>query len=744
MSKLYALPKFVKSIMRKEIEMVNKFRLTLIIGIVLIHIFFCNLQGVLAQNAPYPPSQVIESITWDPQIIRQASGSDTWPITWAGDDNLYTAYGDGGGFGGSRKSLGFAKIVGIPTDFIGQNISSNGEQSGDGKSGKKASGMLMVDGTLYMWARNADNSGKQCQLAWSEDNAKTWTWSSWKFAEFGYCTFLNFGKNYSGARDNFVYMYSHDNPSAYTPADSFILTRVPKDQIANRASYEFFNGIDVSGNPIWTSNITQRGAVFTHQGLCARSGISYNAAIGRYLWWQQNPKNGIDTRGKGGFGVYDAPNPWGPWSTVYFTENWDVGPGETASFPSKWMSGDGKTMYLVFSGNDSFSVRKATLMLSVSDDTPPTTPQGLNDTVQSESQIDITWQAASDTESGISKYNIYRDGSYVGQSTTTSFSDTGLNEGTTYNYEVSAINGAGLESAKSTSVSATTLADTTSPTISSVSASGDSTIVTIVFSESVEEASATNASNYQINNGITVVIASLGSDLKTVTITTSSHGEDIIYTLTVNNVKDRAASPNTIAPNTTASYQYVGMNTFDADSEGWAYFDDTFRSTTSPSSADGQWDPSAGNIGGALSVALGGGTNNATSGGWAKSVTSTENDLPISFDYKLDLLGRVDIGEYGEVIVSVDGNQVGILSNDFVEQLEGNGQQVISTGWVTITVTAANVGAGSHEVIIGGYMSSKTSASNEKAVVYIDNVRISASAPIDTTPPAIPTGLTVE
>ena len=63
----------------------------------------------------------------------------------------------------------------------------------------------------------------------------------------------------------------------------------------------------------------------------------------------------------GGFGVYDAPEPWGPWTTAYFTNTWDDGPGETASFPTKWMSADGKTVHLVFSGDDHFSVRKATL-----------------------------------------------------------------------------------------------------------------------------------------------------------------------------------------------------------------------------------------------------------------------------------------------------------------------------------------------------------------------------------------------
>jgi hypothetical protein len=79
----------------------------------------------------------------------------------------------------------------------------------------------------------------------------------------------------------------------------------------------------------------------------------------RYLWCQTLP--GTDARFGGGFGIYEAPEPWGPWTTVYFTENWDVGPGETSSFPTRWMSADGKTLYLVFSGNDSFSVRRAIL-----------------------------------------------------------------------------------------------------------------------------------------------------------------------------------------------------------------------------------------------------------------------------------------------------------------------------------------------------------------------------------------------
>ena len=343
--------------------MKNKFKWTSIMAVFFISLFSC--QVVCDGEPPYPYSHFITKLAWAPKftIIRLAKGSDNWPVTWADDDNLYTAYGDGWGFDPKvpkKMSLGFAMVEGTPSNFSGNNIRSSDEQYGDGRSGKKASGMLMVDGTLYMWVRNGNKKGEQSQLAWSIDHGKIWKWSKWKFKEFGYCTFVNFGKNYEGARDNYVYSVSHDNPSAYETADRFILIRVAKDQIRNRDGYEFFERLDTDGNPVWTSDITQRGAVFTEPGCCHRSGISYNAPLKRYMWWQAKYPKGVDGRSAGMFGIFDAPEPWGPWSTVYYTENWDVGAGETGSFPTKWMTKDGKTMHLVFSGNDAFSVRNAT------------------------------------------------------------------------------------------------------------------------------------------------------------------------------------------------------------------------------------------------------------------------------------------------------------------------------------------------------------------------------------------------
>jgi CubicO group peptidase (beta-lactamase class C family) len=309
---------------------------------------------------PYPSSPIINGVAWAPAetIVRKASGSDNWPITWADDDNLYTAYGDGWGFEPKTKkklSLGIVKIIGSPPDFKGVNIrTKSGERAGQGSKGAKASGMLCVDGVLYMLVRNVGNS----QIAWSKDHGKTWRWCDWKFTvSFGCPTFLNFGRNYAGARDEFVYIYSPDSDSAYKPADRMVMARVAKDKIRKQGGYEFFKGLDGAGKPVWTKDIADRGAVFINPGRCYRSGISYNAGLKRYLWCQ-TIYGSEDMRFKGGLGIFDGPEPWGPWTTVYYTEQWDVGPGETSSLPTKWMSRNGKTCYLVFSGEDCFSVRK--------------------------------------------------------------------------------------------------------------------------------------------------------------------------------------------------------------------------------------------------------------------------------------------------------------------------------------------------------------------------------------------------
>jgi CubicO group peptidase (beta-lactamase class C family) len=312
---------------------------------------------------PYPPSAVIPGLTWAPvsTIVRRAHDSDNWPLTWADDDHLYTAYGDGTGFAPKvpeKLSLGLARIEGGPDDFQGINIRSpTCEQKGNGKTGLKASGMLMVEGILYMWARNAGNA----RLAWSTDHGSNWKWGDWKFAtSFGCPAFLNFGRNYAGARDHYVYIYSHDSDSAYLAADRVVLARVPKNRIQERNAYSFFVGPGADGGQAWSADLNDRGAVFDNPGGCYRTSVSFHAKTGRYLLCQTGTDGPVGV----GFGIYDAPEPWGPWTTVFRSEAWDVSAGESCSIPTKWMDDETQSFRLVFSGDDSFSVRRATLRVA--------------------------------------------------------------------------------------------------------------------------------------------------------------------------------------------------------------------------------------------------------------------------------------------------------------------------------------------------------------------------------------------
>jgi len=333
------------------------------------------MTGAFARGAEpasqYPPSPVIAGLDWAPveTIVRQARDGDNWPVTWAQDDNLYTTFGDGTGFPPKSKrklSCGFARVRGGPEKFQGVNIRSKSEILGDGRAGKKGWGILSVDQTLYLWLGHADGHGGGAQLAWSHDQGETWSFADWTFDELGLIGFVNFGKDYEGARDDYVYAYSHDGPKADTPADRFVLIRALKHRLTERAGWEFYTGRTRNGEPMWSSEIGLREGIFANPDACLRSAMTYQPSLGRYLWWQQRPQpkghpDRGDTRFEGGFAVYDAPEPWGPWTTVYDTPKWDTGPGEHGDFPTKWTDREGRYLYLVFSGEDAFSVRRATV-----------------------------------------------------------------------------------------------------------------------------------------------------------------------------------------------------------------------------------------------------------------------------------------------------------------------------------------------------------------------------------------------
>ncbi|MFV2055426.1 MAG: fibronectin type III domain-containing protein [Thiohalomonadales bacterium] len=201
-----------------------------------------------------------------------------------------------------------------------------------------------------------------------------------------------------------------------------------------------------------------------------------------------------------------------------------------------------------------------------SDATPPTAPDSLaasNITTQS---IELSWNVAGNASGSVS-YNIYRQREpaagipvLVNTVAAPPYTDTGLTDATAYAYQVSAestINAVVTESALSVPVSFITQIDNTPPDLVSTTTGADATLVTVVFSEAIEKISATTISNYTITPNITIVNASLSSDLMAVSLTTGPLVAGIQYDLEVSNVTDIATTANTIVVNSNQVFSYL-------------------------------------------------------------------------------------------------------------------------------------------------------------------------------------------
>jgi hypothetical protein len=93
------------------------------------------------------------------------------------------------------------------------------------------------------------------------------------------------------------------------------------------------------------------------------------------------------------------------------------------------------------------------------DTQPPTAPANLSATATSAFTVALVWQPSTDNV-GVVSYRVLRNGTQVGTSATTSYTDSGLAPATTYTYAVAAVDAAGNVSANSSPAQATTPAAT--------------------------------------------------------------------------------------------------------------------------------------------------------------------------------------------------------------------------------------------------------------------------------------------
>jgi chitodextrinase len=110
------------------------------------------------------------------------------------------------------------------------------------------------------------------------------------------------------------------------------------------------------------------------------------------------------------------------------------------------------------------------------DTNAPTAPTNLQGEALGAKTIRLTWDAASDPQSGILHYCLYRDDVLIATNSSLSFTNNGLAPGTSYSFKVTAVNGEGLESDPSAPAVVSTPA-IPQPTISSIVVSNDQVTV---------------------------------------------------------------------------------------------------------------------------------------------------------------------------------------------------------------------------------------------------------------------------
>jgi hypothetical protein len=173
------------------------------------------------------------------------------------------------------------------------------------------------------------------------------------------------GRNYAANNDGYVYVYSPNGATEGT-MNQLVMFRVPKTQILNRGAYEYFAGLEGTGNARWAKEISARAPVHTFpSGWVNKTdhpwswvpSVTYNAPLGIYMMatWGTGCAPDSSWFGKPSYlGIWSASHPWGPWRQIHEETSWTPGndPAARAYSPQiapKWIAPDGKSFWLVWS-----------------------------------------------------------------------------------------------------------------------------------------------------------------------------------------------------------------------------------------------------------------------------------------------------------------------------------------------------------------------------------------------------------
>ena len=240
---------------------------------------------------------------------------------------------------------------------------------------------------------------------------------------------------------------------------------------------------------------------------------------------------------------------WGS-STASSANGWTLGQVDNSSTPLMWAMGQYVRLANdISAGTDLDTPSIVCSTFSTCAAQKPSTPTGLTVTATTSSTVSLSWTASSNAPTG---YKILRNGTQVGTSTGTTYTDTGLTAATSYTYTVEAYNTAGT-SAASSSVTATTKATGVAPNAPTGLAVGTTTTssIPLTWTASTTSGSYSVAGYYVLRNG-TQVGTTTGTSY---TDTGLSPGTSYTYTVKAYDTNgDVSAASSSVTGTTSAGY----------------------------------------------------------------------------------------------------------------------------------------------------------------------------------------------
>ena len=318
-------------------------------------------------------SKIIKGLEWTGDRIGYPEAvvrGDTYPMTWAHDGDIYTSSGDPGWSpeGVSDSGIDVEKFSGGPADYKITKVNRMLGFDGCGGGGPKPSGMICVDSIFYLAFQNSrrlqpaphslrSQHGSDAHIIYSASPGWFWTpdFASippapmFPGCRFGGPAFVNFGQNNANARDRYVYAVSSDQ---WDNGSNLRLGRVPADSIVRREAWEWVCAYGPTGEPAWHHDIDLSIPILTMHKHLGMPEMVYLAGLERYMLFTWRFRKDFSSDDGTDLLVFEAPEPWGPFSLVHYEELWqgrEFNP-YCPRLPLKWMADDHRSGWLQFSG----------------------------------------------------------------------------------------------------------------------------------------------------------------------------------------------------------------------------------------------------------------------------------------------------------------------------------------------------------------------------------------------------------